>query len=387
MQAFLLTFVVGLCAALTLTVLVLLRLHPIMLNSDFMAFWSYPRFAAAQPLGQIYTPQAVQTFQQRLYPGFDSFYPFTYPPDFLLALGWLRDFAYARAKLLWTLAGLAALLPAAWYLFRPRYPWLCIAALLASPAALLNLVIGQTAFFSTALLLGGLALLPRRPVLAGLAFGLLTLKPQLGILLPILLLARGEYRAILSATLTAGTLIALSCALLPPKLWLLWATSLPAYQRDYFASHGLNLSPMVTPAANLISLGFAPGIAWTAQMLCTIVVAIMVFLAARHGPYRLAVAALLTGSFLAVPHAYAYDSVTLTAAMALCLRANTPLWQLLLGCLVYLAPLALLSPASHWFLYAIPEALLFATIILLAFGKPSGAIMADGPDPLPALHP
>jgi hypothetical protein len=37
-----------------------------------------------------------------------------------------------------------------------------------------------------------------------------------------------------------------------------------------------------------------------------------------------------------------------------------------LFCLTYLAPLLLLTPARHAFLYAGPEALLFARIILLA---------------------
>jgi hypothetical protein len=73
--------------------------------------------------------------------------------------------------------------------------------------------------------------------------------------------------------------------------------------------------------------------------------------------------------------------------MALCLNAKTPLWQFLLGCLVYLAPFALLSPAAHWFLYAIPETLLFAAIIRLALARPNGALMGNEPNPVPAPQP
>ncbi len=149
----------------------------------------------------------------------------------------------------------------------------------------------------------------------------------------------------------------------------------------------MNLNIIVTPAANLITLGVPPAAAWALQSLCGLIVASLVFVSTRRGPYPLAVAALLTGSFLAVPHAYAYNSITLTAAMALCLHAKTPLWQVLLGCAVYLAPLVLLTPAHHWFLYAIPEALLFATIIALALAQPKGAIMADEPIPVPANQP
>ena len=43
-------------------------------------------------------------FQQALYPGFKSYYPFTYPPDFLLATLAARSWLQCRATV-WTLAG------------------------------------------------------------------------------------------------------------------------------------------------------------------------------------------------------------------------------------------------------------------------------------------
>ena len=143
-------------------------------------------------------------------------------------------------------------------------------ALLASPASLLCGVTGETAYFTSALLLFGFAALPTRPLLAGLAFGLLTLKPQLGVLIPFFLLARGDWRAILAASATALGLVALSCLAFPPSLWLLWAHTLPTYQTQYFTGHGLNLNIIVTPAANLVTLGVAPAKAWLVQTLCSI---------------------------------------------------------------------------------------------------------------------
>jgi hypothetical protein len=387
------------CGALNIGVLLLAALHPFALNSDFMAFWSFPRFVAAHAAGQIYSAPALQGFQKALYPGFGSFYPYLYPPTLLLATWWLKLVPFRAAFILWSLSGLALFAAATLALFRGR--WIVLLALLASPAALLNGATGETAFFTSALLFAGFAALPVRPALAGIAFGLLTLKPQLGVLIPVFLLARGDWTAILAATLTALLLIALSCAVFPPGMWLLWARTLPAYQAQYFGAGGLNLNIIVTPAANLVALGAPPGIAWAVQLLCTLAVAALVFLAARRAPYPLAVAALLTGSFLAVPHAYAYDSITLTAAIALCMierkqfffeKKNQKTFVLgsrdvatsrvkftkvfcgaflqksdpFLFCLTYLAPLLLLTPARHAFLYAGPEALLFARIILLA---------------------
>jgi hypothetical protein len=88
-----------------------------------------------------------------------------------------------------------------------------------------------------------------------------------------------------------------------------------------------------------------------------------------------------------VPHAYAYDSITLTAATALCLRGNTPFWQVILGVLIFLAPLMLLTPWAHAFLYALPEALVFSCIILLALATPEGAISGHEPKHLSPFQP
>ncbi len=333
------------------------------LNSDFLAFWSFPRFAATHKAGLIYAAPALRAFQQLLYPGFHSFYPYLYPPSFLLPVWWLKYFGFGAAQIIWSVVGLGVICAGGWVFFG-RHGWRVLAAMLASPAALLNISTGETAFFTTGLLLAGLAWLPRRPILAGVAFGLLTLKPQLVVLVPVLLLARRDWSALASAALTACGLVALSCVVLPPTMWLAWAHALPSYQAQYFAGCGLNLNILITPAANLIALGAPALLAWAVQLLCTLAVAWVTCRVARVAPYPVACATLLCGSFLAVPHAYAYDSIPLTAAMALCVNARTPPWQMALGAVVYLSPLLLLTPARQGFLYAVPEALLFASVAL-----------------------
>jgi Glycosyltransferase family 87 len=371
------SLLIGICGAFMLAVLLVIAATRPALNSDFMAFWSYPRFAAAHPVRDIYNAAQLQAFQQSLYPGFHSFYPYLYPPTLLLVTWWLRFCGFAMAQLLWSLAGLAFFLVAGLAFCRRR---LVLLALLVSPASLLNLVTGETAYFTSGLLLLGLAARPARPILAGIAFGLLTLKPQLGVLLPIFLLASRDWTVIGAAVATALGLIGASCLAFPPSLWILWFHTLPAYQAAYFSAPGLNLNNIITPAANLITLGLAPGIAWAVQALYGLAIAALVWLAARHASHEHAVAVLLAGMFLAVPHAYAYDSIPLIAAMALCLSATTKLWQVLLGGLVYAGPLLLLTPARHWFLYAIPETLLFALIIVLAFGHSTGALLNNEPN-------
>jgi hypothetical protein len=334
--------------------------HPA-LNTDFMAFWSFPRFAAAANVMGIYNAGSLQSFQARLYPGFHSFYPFLYPPTWLVATFWLKFCAFAAAQAIWTVAGMAALAASAWWFFPPRWRMIAGLAMLASPASLVNGMTGETGYFTTALLLAGLAALPARKLLAGLAFGLLTLKPQLGLLVPFFLLARGEWRVILVAGIVAAGLAAASCVLFPPGLWGEWARTLPGYQAAYFAAGGaLNLNIIVTVTANLVTLGAAPGFAWAAQGLSFLAATACVVWAARGAPHPLAAALLWTGIFLAAPHAYAYDAVILSAVLMVLAAYRRSALFMAIAMVIYLSPLMLFSPLGHWFLYAPAEAALFA---------------------------
>ena len=70
-----------------------------------------------------------------------------------------------------------------------------------------SVLIGQNGFFLAALLIGGLINLDRRPLLAGMLFGILTIKPQLGLLLPVMLVLTGRWRVIAAAAATTLVLV------------------------------------------------------------------------------------------------------------------------------------------------------------------------------------
>jgi hypothetical protein len=63
---------------------------------------------------------------------------------------------------------------------------------------------------TSAIFAGGFTLLDRRPLIAGLLFGLLIIKPQLAVLIPVALLAGGHWRAIAGAALSATALLAIA---------------------------------------------------------------------------------------------------------------------------------------------------------------------------------
>ncbi len=364
------------CMCINIAVLVwVLFKHPL-LNNDFRGLWSFADFARQRPVGEIYQAAALQAFQWHLYPGFRSFFPFQYPPSFLLAISPLGNFTFAVAQSIWTASGLVALIAAGWIFFAPKLRWFAILALLASPASLLNGVAGETGYFTAAVLLAGFALLQTRPVSAGIFFGLLTMKPQLGLLIPFALLARGELRAIIAAGLTALALAVVSCIAFPARLWADWPLALWVYQGQYAATVQ---NGDVTLAGDLRRLGAA----WSLQALIGLAGAAVVFVVFRRGPYRLAVAALFAGAGLFAPHACAYDTIPLTAAILILQPQSASLVSLCAAS--YLAPYLLLTGAENWFAYAFPEALLFLGIIYLA-------LTSEGPshirhEPVPATKP
>jgi hypothetical protein len=84
---------------------------------------------------------------------------------------------------------------------------------LVSPAALMCVLSGQSSLLTTAALLAIFACLDRAPITAGVLIGLLTVKPQLGILFPFVLIASGRGRVFFTAAATTTALLAASVAI------------------------------------------------------------------------------------------------------------------------------------------------------------------------------
>ena len=85
--------------------------------------------------------------------------------------------------------------------------WLLLA--LAFPAVFVNIGHGHNGFLTAALLGTALVALDRRPIVAGMLFGLMAYKPQFGVMIPLVLIATGRWRAFAAA---AATVLALALA-------------------------------------------------------------------------------------------------------------------------------------------------------------------------------
>lgn len=235
----------------------------------------------------------------------------SYPPHILLFIWPFGLIPYFPGYLLWTGLGVASFLFAARKSgIRPRDFWF----LALAPAAAVNIFIGQNGFFSAALLIGGLAMLDRRPWLSGLLFGLLSLKPQLGIMLPIMLLLTGRWRVIAAAGLTVVLLAGLTALIYGPDIWVGYVQKVLPQQRWLMNSTGAILYCMIP--STLIGarfIGLPIEAAWAVQWIATLAaVGAVAWTYWRPRDSVLSASVLVTAIFVASPYSLTYDLVVLS---------------------------------------------------------------------------
>src|SRR5207302_6879258 len=104
---------------------------------------------------------------------------------------------------------------------------------LAIPMAFINALVGQNGFLTAALIGGALYLIPIRPVLAGICLGLLTYKPQYGLLFPIVLIAASQWRVFVSAAVTVTALAAVSSLAFGTESWQAFFQWVPMFSHAF----------------------------------------------------------------------------------------------------------------------------------------------------------
>jgi hypothetical protein len=291
----------------------------LVVGRDFLNFWMYGRAATHADPGHWYDAAAYQqALAVLLGPGYPG-QNWSYPPTVMLFAAPFGQFGYLPALLLWTVLNLSIFLTVAMRAIADRR---ALIALMLCPAAAFCLMSGQSSFLTAAALIGGFALLDRRPFVAGLLIGLLTVKPQLGVLLPVMLIASGRWRVFSVATVTALALAALAAALFGTQSWIAFVTQgLPTQNIVLSDPDGIATPFYPTVFMNLhgIGLGYAPAMA--AQLCFTVAAVGTVAWAFRYradADPRLLFALLVACSIAAVPYLLVYDTLALTfAALAL----------------------------------------------------------------------
>ncbi len=275
---------------------------------DGVDFWAGGFLALHHRLGVVFDPRAYRHFLAGHF-GALPFHIWSYPPnDLLLAslFGWLPPWPTVLAF------DAASLLFLAFVLRLSGRGWWLVAAVVLSPASLANLLAGQNGILLAALIGGGLLLVPMRPRLGGTLIGLATIKPQLGIPLPLHLLRRSPV-AFACAALGAVALAGLSASVFGPGPWIaFWRITRPAMERvlatgqpNVFAGGLISVFAAVRP--------FGVTEALVVQALVSLCA---VALAARTKEP----AAVLILAAIASPYLHGYDLAGVALAVALLVR-------------------------------------------------------------------
>jgi hypothetical protein len=230
------------------------------------------------------------------------------------------------------------------------YPGTVAVAALALPAFFHLLTWGQTSGLALACFtLMFLALQRQNKFAAGLAFGLLFFKPQLGLAGFLIFLLAGEWRILAGASITAVSQLAVA-----------WVYFGGAVIREYFrhlydapALFAL-LEPKLYQLHSLAGfwqlLGLAPRIAGAAYVFSTVLVVALAFRTWQSaGSLEVRFAALLLASVLVAPHLTIYDLVILAPAFLLLANWTASEYAPTIRVLLYLCfVLPIAGPLARW---------------------------------------
>jgi hypothetical protein len=188
---------------------------------------------------------------------------------------------------------------------------------LAAPVVLVCLMHGHNGFLTALLLAGGLMLLDKRPLAAGLLFGCLIYKPQFALVLPVLLLAGRHWRAIAGAAISAAILVGLTLLLWGWPVWQAFLESLPLTRVVVIEQGATGFYKIMSPFAAVRMWAGAVPLAYAVQMVFTAAaVALVGWLGWAGERKELRNAAVCAAVVISTPYVLDYDLVVLLPALA-----------------------------------------------------------------------
>jgi hypothetical protein len=332
----------------------------LVVGRDFLNFWMYGRAAPTADPGRYYDLAEYHRVLEALlgpnYPGQN----WSYPPSVFFIAAPFGQLGYLPALLVWTILGGALFFAVSRHHIADNR---VLVALILSPAAILCVISGQSSLITAAMLVTIFVWLDRRPIAAGILIGLVTLKPQLGILFPVMLIASGRWRVFASASVAALALAAATALVFGPQVWVDFiAKGLPANNLVLADPERIATPFYPTVFMNLRGIDLPYSAALAVQLCFSAFAAAAVFWGFRvhrdADPLWL-MALFFACSVTAVPYMLSYDTLALTFAALLLLGTGTldargrrfvqlvywlPIIQIALGNLHVPGP-ALIAPA------------------------------------------
>jgi alpha-1,2-mannosyltransferase len=311
-------------------------------TTDFASFYAAGSLADSGTPALAYNEAAhYAAEQQATAPGIEYQF-FYYPPVFLLICALFGRLPYLAAFIAFeTVSLLLCLLVARRTVYAKGATVLL--PLLAFPSVFWTMGLGQNAFLTAALFGGALLLIDRRPMLAGILFGLLCYKPHFGLLIPVALVAGGRWRAFIGAALSGAAMVALSIALFGWHTWQDFFV-LASGSHSTYESGRIDLSGFVTLFGGLRLMNVPSEFAYAVQGIGSLAAIALVAVVWRCKlSLATRAAALAAATLIAVPVALVYDFLLAGIAMAWLVRAGREggflPWEKVTLAAIFIAPL------------------------------------------------
>jgi Glycosyltransferase family 87 len=327
------------------------------IGRDFANFWVGAKLHAEGLATRAYDVFAYQPEVDRLLthvgrayawaPGdFPQIYMWSYPPTAALLMEPLAWFSYVSAYVLFLILTFALYSAVVLKAAPVGTRAVALVALLAASSTHFVVLIGHNGFVTATLLLGAVLLADKRPIVAGMLLGILTVKPHLGLFIAPILLIERRWTMIAAASATASALIGLSLACYGAEPWVAFFTKTGPLVNEAMRDFGgfqTYVMVSVLTSARVMGIGYEAAMALQVAI-ATLVIVLGCRLVPRLRTMEERVLVIALGTFLTTPYAFNYDMPVLTAALVLTVLHGTPMPERVvpyLG-LIWILPIAMM---------------------------------------------
>jgi len=249
---------------------------------------------------------------------FPGHFAWHYPPPFLLVAALLAPFPYAVAFIGWLAVSFVPYLAMMRAIVGRSFGWMLA---IAFPVVFNNTLVGQNGFLTASLIGGTLYLMPVRPILAGICLGLLSYKPQYGLLFPIVLIAASQWTVFFTAAVVAVVMAFASWLAFGTESWQAFFHWMPMFSQAFLTEGKAPWWKLQSLFSLVRYLGGTEALAWGCQWVLTTSVAVVLALMWRSRvSYGVKAAALAAGTLLTTPYLFMYDMMVLAVPVAFLVR-------------------------------------------------------------------
>jgi len=300
---------------------------------DFLAYYAAAKIALNGDAAAAYDTAMISAKQTAIIAADPVYAPWVYPPTFLFVVLPFGLLPYIWAYIAWSASNIIAGIIAGAAVFRCY--WMPAVVILA-PLTWLNIFAGQNGGIFAAFMLGGLGLINRSPISAGILFGMMSFKPQFGILIPIALAAGRYWTCLVAMIACAIVLSVLAYLMFGISSWLEFLALMtkafsakdelsaiaPALE---IANESSQTEPLWLRSVTIFAMARLAGLGLTdatvLQALSAIlVIGIVIYAWHNHKALELRAAIVAIGTLLATPRAMIYDLPFLMVPMLFVLR-------------------------------------------------------------------